>query len=330
MSSPRRQTLTLSRTDVERLVTWEDALGMAEAAYIALARGEAQPFPTVREPVALGMVGLRGAFWPDRGALGVKVSGYFLANRDAGLESHQAVVVLLDPTTGQTRAIVDGNYVTWLRTAVAGAAGSRALARTDARRILVVGNGLQAEAQVRSHALLFADRQPEFLVHTPRGDAGATKAAAFGARLAAHGIRVEAAPELDRALAAADVVITATPSTEPLFPAGWVAPGTHVTAVGADARGKRELDDKLVSASRLIADDRVQSHRFGEGQGLSDAAAARTATLGEVLAGIGVGREDDREVTIFDTTGLGLHDVAAAALALERALEHGVGTSVSF
>lgn len=321
------ETLVLARADVAELLTWEDVLEAVESTFVAIARGDARPFPTVREPIATGMIGIRGGNWPAR-ALGTKVSGFIPANREVGLDSHQAVVVLLDEHTGRPRALVDGNEVTWLRTALAGAAGTRALARADARTVVVVGNGLQAEAQIRSHSWLLAERRPRFLVHAPRDDDG-QKAAAFCARLREHGVTVEPAPHLEDALGDADVVITATPATRPFVPAGAIRPGTHVTAMGADAPGKRELDDELVAFARFVADDRTQSRLFGEGQGLSEEAAAAVVTLGEVLAGAGGDRRPD-QITIFDSTGLGLHDVATAALAVERALERGVGTSVRF
>jgi alanine dehydrogenase len=259
----------------------------------------------------------------------VKVSGFVPANREVGLESHQAVVVLLDEASGRPKAVVDGNEVTWLRTAMAGAAGTRALARADARSVLVVGNGLQAEAQVRSHAWLLKERRPRFLVHAPRDDEHGRKSAEFRARLHEHGIVVEPAEALAEALAEADVVVTATPAVEPLLHAGAVRPGTHITAMGADAPGKRELSDELVAASRLVADDPTQSRLFGEGQGLRGDAAERVTTLGEILAGDGFDRGAD-EITVFDSTGLGLHDVVTAAVAVERARERGVGTHLRF
>lgn len=273
------------------------------------------------------MVGVRGGAWPERGLLGVKVSGFFLANRREGLDSHQAVVVLQDPGSGRAHSLVDGNRVTWLRTAAAGVAGTRALARPEAHRVLVVGNGLQAEAQIRSHAWGLAARDPQFQVHAPRDDAAGTKAREFAARLDGRGIHVSPALELERALADADIVITATPSTDPVVPDAWVRPGTHITAMGADAPGKRELGDGIAARGRLVADDRIQSVRFGEGQALGE--AAELPTLGEVLAGAVPGRTQPAELTIFDSTGLGLHDIATADAAVHRARARGAGTWIT-
>lgn len=325
MTSAPNEPLLVSRAEQERLLDWAAVLPIVNESYVALARGEARLLPTIREHLTAGMLGFRGAEWPARGLLGVKLSAFFLSNRDLGLDSHQSVIVLLDPATGTLRSIVDGNHVTWIRTAIAGAAGTLALARPDARRVLVVGNGLQAEAQVRSHAWALADRSPEFLVHAPREDGA--KARDFCRRLDGHGITVQPAGDLREALAQTDVVVTATPSTEPIVRAADVQPGTHISAMGADAPGKRELDHDLVDRSVVVADDRNQCSRFGEAQWLDAERIERIATIGEVLAGIAPGRSGS-EITVFDSTGLGLHDAAVAAEALARAVAAGSGTVV--
>lgn len=324
-----QRTLLLTRAEVERLLSWENVLPVVEATFVALATKAGQLFPTVREGIPRGTLGLRSGIWSDRDLLGVKVSGFFLSNRELGLDSHQALVVLLDSATGRPNAVVDGNHVTWIRTATAGLAGTLALARPDARRVLVIGNGLQAEAQIRSHAWGLAEREPQFAVHAPRDDRDGGKARLFVERLAEHGISVSAAPDLAEALADAEIVVTATPAVAPLFAADAVQPGTHITAMGADAPGKRELDDALVRHARLVVDDHVQSVTFGEGQALRSA-HDELPTLGSVLDGAVEGRRGASEITIFDSTGLGLHDVVTADLARSLAVKAAVGTYISF
>lgn len=323
-------TLLLTRADVEGLLSWKNVLPVVESTFVALAIQAGRLFPTVRETISQGTLGLRSGIWPDRDLFGVKVSGFFLSNREHGLDSHQALVVLLDQATGRTTAIVDGNHVTWIRTAAAGLAGTLALARTDARRVLVIGNGLQAEAQIRSHAWGLVERVPQFTVHAPRDDRDGKKAQRFIERLAQHGISVSSNSDLTEALAEAEIVVTATPAMSPLFEADAIQPGTHITAMGADAPGKRELDDALVRRARLVVDDQVQSVSYGEGQALSGSTHGELITLGAVLSGAAKGRIDASDITIFDSTGLGLHDVATAGLARSLAMQAGVGTYISF
>lgn len=294
---------------------------------MAVAGGAARLFPLVREPLPNdSMFGLRSCFWPERALLGLKVSGFYAANRALGRDSHQACVLLVDPTDGHVRAVLDGNHVTWVRTAAAGAVGTRALARQDAKNLLVVGNGLQAEAQARSHAWILSDRGLRVTIHAPR-DPDGTKVADMLRRLARHGIEAEAATDLRPALAAADIVVTATPSRSPLVALEWIRPGTHVTALGSDAPGKIELDPGLVRASRVIVDDVAQARRVGEAQ--SAPADQEVTPLGAVLAGSVPGRTSEDEITIFDSTGLAIHDVITADIAVRLAEAASLGSRIA-
>ena len=298
-----------------------------EEGFMAVADGSVRLFPLVREPLPNdSMFGLRSCFWPERGLLGLKVSGFYSANRALGRDSHQACVVLVDPADGHVRAVLDGNHVTWVRTAVAGAVGTRALAREDAKTLVVVGNGLQAEAQARSHAWILSERGLQIIVHAPR-DPDGSKAAEMQRRLGRHGIEAEAATDLRQALATADIVVTATPSRSPIVAQEWIRPGTHVTALGSDAAGKIELDPGLVRTSRLIVDDVAQARRVGEAQ--SAQADEYVTPLGAVLAGSSPGRTSEGEVTIFDSTGLAIHDVITADIALRRAEAASLGSRIA-
>jgi alanine dehydrogenase len=311
--------LVLGHSAVEQLLSLDEVVTLVRDSYIALARGEARLFPLVREQLDTALFGLRSAYWGQSNLLGLKASGYFPENAEHGRPNHQACIVLLSPHTGLPRAFLDGNQITLIRTAAVGALGTSLLSRPDARRILVIGNGHQAEAQIRSHAALLADRNPEFSVIAPRDDAIGTKVAAFARRLAEGGLSVAVGRSLAGALADADIVVTATPSREPLVHQAGVAPGTHFTAIGSDTPGKRELDPKLVLDALLVVDDRAQSERFGESQGL-DRDPETVVTIGEVLDGRAEGRRSNDEITVFDSTGIGLHDIVTAEFVCGKAL----------
>jgi ornithine cyclodeaminase len=318
--------LLLGQRDVENLLEFDAVMEVVREAYLALAEHQARLFPLVREPLDGAMFGLRSAYWSTRGLLGLKSSGYYPDNAQVGEPNHQATIVLVSPTSGKPRAIVDGNHVTLMRTAAAAALGSGLLARPDARRILVIGNGHQARAQLRSHHHVFAARAPQLSVFAPRDDDAATKGNSFAVRLAEDGLSVAVEHDLSTAVRGADVVVTATLARAPLFEAGLATPGTHVTAVGSDSPGKRELDEALIRAARVVVDDTVQSRRFGESQGLDD---VEFVEIGDVLRSKSRGRRGPDEITVFDTTGIGLHDVVTAELAVQNALEAGVGTWIS-
>ncbi len=316
--------VVLSRSELEGILDFDSVREGVEQAFIAIAHGEARLFPLVREALPNdSMFGLRSCLWEARGLLGLKLSGYYAGNRRLGRDSHQACVLLVDPTDGSVRAMLDGNHVTWVRTAVAGAVGTLALARSDARSVLIVGNGLQAEAQARSHAWILRDRDPRFTVHAPRDTDGSTTRQ-FVDRLHAHGIAATATSDLASGVARADIVVTATPSRTPLIREDWVALGTHITAMGSDAPGKIELDPHLTRSARLVVDDVAQARRVGEAQS-RDSDTDITA-LGLVIAGAAPGRTSDDEVTVFDSTGLAIHDVVTADTAVRAAEAAGLGS----
>jgi alanine dehydrogenase len=319
--------LVLGHAAVDSLLTFDDVLEVVRDAFVALSAGEAQLFPMVRESLDDAFFGLRSAYWPSQKLLGLKTSGYFPANKTRGEPSHQASIVLVSPESGKPRAFLDGNQITQIRTAAAGVLGTSLLARTDARRILVIGNGHQAEAQIISHHKHLAERQPTFSVVAPRDDDAASKGRAFARRLAEKDVPVTVHRSLREAVSQAEIVITATPAREPLLQLEFVSPGTHITAMGSDTPGKRELDKRLVKAARVVVDDRAQSERYGECQDLDE--PVDVAVLGDLIAGRTMGRQNDEEITVFDSTGIGLHDVVTAELAFRQALAVGAGAWIT-
>lgn len=146
-----RNVRILSGSDLAGLLTLADVVPAVEAAYLAASRQDALLYPVVREPLQAsgGVFGIKSGYWPDHGTLGLKVAGYWPGNKKAGLENQQATVVLVDPGTGVPTAILDGNFIT-IRTTAAGAIGLRYLAQADSATALIVGTGVQAEAQRRA------------------------------------------------------------------------------------------------------------------------------------------------------------------------------------
>jgi alanine dehydrogenase len=304
----------VSDTDVRERLDFAELVGEIETAHVALAHGEARLFTIVRESLAGGDVfGIKSGSWLARGLLGLKQGGYWPNNRALGMPSHQSIVCLFDPTTGRLNAVVEATTLTALRTA---AATSIAAKRLAARwtTALVIGVGQQAEAQARALAWTF----PGIGIQchdAHRTDA--TRAASLADRLQRDGLEAKAAPRLREAIQEAHMIVTATPSQTPLFPSSWLQMGTHVSAVGADTRGKRELDARLLATAKVVVDDWGQSRNIGEcqyGDCLRD--GVRPSTLGEVLAGIRPGRESSEEITVFDATGLAIQDLVAAQLSL--------------
>ncbi|MFN4193788.1 MAG: iminosuccinate reductase BhcD [Tabrizicola sp.] len=309
---------------IASLVSPEDAFRAVEACFAAMARGDACNFPVVREALGEGrQYGFKSGLDRAAGQLGVKAGGYFPGNAEKGLINHQSSVLLFDPDTGRPLAMVGGNLLTALRTAAASALAIDRLARPEAEVLGIVGAGHQAGFQLRAAARVRRFRRviawnphPEML---PR----------LGAVAAELGLPFEAVP-LER-MRDADVVITITSSPTASLMAAHVSPGTHLSCMGTDTRGKQEVDPALVAGASVFTDEVAQSVTIGEAQhavaaGLVDAAAI--IPLGDVLIGAHGGRLSANEITLFDGTGVGLQDLAVAAVAVDRARERGLGIEV--
>lgn len=303
------------------LVTPEDAFAAVEACFAAMARGDAYNFPVVREALGEGrQYGFKSGLDRAGGQLGVKAGGYFPGNAARGIINHQSTVFLFDPETGRPTAMVGGGLLTALRTAAASAISIARLARPDARVLGIVGAGHQAGFQLRAAARVRKfDRVVAWNLHPDM----LPKLGAIAAEL---GLPFEAV-ELPR-MTEADVIITITSSPAASLMSSHVRAGTHLACMGTDTKGKQEVEPALLSRATVFTDEVAQSVSIGEAQHAVAAGlmtAADVTPIGEVLIGAHPGRKSADEITLFDGTGVGLQDLAVAAMALRRAEEQGLG-----
>lgn len=309
---------------IAQLVSAEDSFKAVEACFASMARGDAYNFPVVREALGEGrQYGFKSGLDRAGAMLGVKAGGYFPGNSERGMINHQSSVFLFDPDTGRPQAMVGGNLLTALRTAAASAISIDRLARKDARVLGIVGAGHQAGFQLRAAA---KTRRFERVIAWNLHPDMLPKLGAVSAEL---GLPFEAV-DLPR-LREADVIITITSSPAASLMAVHVSPGTHLACMGTDTKGKQEVDPALVAAARVFTDEVAQSITIGEAQhavaaGTLDASAI--TPLGDVLIGRDPGRRSADEITLFDGTGVGLQDLAVAAVAVTRARERGLGIEV--
>ncbi len=306
------------------LVSPDDAFAAVEATFAAMARGEAYNFPVVREALGEGrQYGFKSGLDRAGGQLGVKAGGYFPGNAARGIINHQSTVFLFDPETGRPTAMVGGGLLTALRTAAASAISIDRLARKDAKVLGMVGAGHQAGFQLRAAARV---RQFDKVIAWNLHPDMLPKLGAIAAEL---GLPFEAVG-LEH-MVEADVIITITSSPAASLLSAHVADGTHLACMGTDTVGKQEVEPALLGRASVFADEVAQSVSLGEAQhavaeGLVDASAI--TPLGEVLTGAHPGRVSDGEITLFDGTGVGLQDLAVAAMAVRRAEERGQGIRV--
>jgi ornithine cyclodeaminase/alanine dehydrogenase-like protein (mu-crystallin family) len=307
-----------------------DAMG---AVLGALARGEAQmPLRSMlRGEGSGGILGLMPAF---RGGevpvYSLKAVCVFPANPAVGLDAHQGIVTLFDGATGRPTAILNASAVTAIRTAAVSGLATRLLAREDARRLAILGSGVQAASHL--DAMLAVRALESISVYSPNLE----RASAFVERsAAAHpGVAIELAPGAREALEGADIVVTATNAHEPVLERAWLAPGTHVNAVGASLRTHREIDVATVAAAELFTDSRESiANEAGEFQlAISEGAIAGPehvrALIGELVNGEHEGRSGAGALTLFRSLGIAVEDLAAAELAVANARRAGAGTEV--
>ena len=232
------------------------------------------------------------------GAMGAKLVTFYPHN--VGVHTHHALIVMLKPETGEPLAVMDGRLITEMRTAAASAVATQHLARKNARVLGLIGSGVQAGSHLA--ALRHVRSFQEVRVWSPRN------APAFAQK---HGVKAVASAE--QAARGADVVVVAASSTTPILEGHWLAPGTHVNAIGATRPNWRELDDQLVTTARVFVDSREAATRES---GDVIAAKSEVTEIGAVVAGTAPGRRNEQEITLFKSVGVAVEDVAAAALVL--------------
>jgi ornithine cyclodeaminase len=294
-----------------------DALEPAFAAYTT---GAAE-LPTVIHldvPEASGEIHVKAGHLHGAPSYAVKVASGFYADDPPAIDG---MVLVFDARTGAPVAILlDGGYLTDLRTGAAGGVAARHLAPTRVSTVAVVGTGAQARMQVEALAVV-RPGIAEVRVWGRRHDRAASAAEDI-ARIVPDA-SVGAVGSVEEGVTGADVVVTCTAAHEALVMDPWIEAGTLVTAVGSDGEGKQELDPALLRrADLVVVDSRPQAERLGELQHAPDL-ADRSVELGEICAGTAQGRTDDRQIIVCDLTGVGVQDVAAANAVLANVGDRG-------
>jgi len=322
-------TLVLSRTDVLELLSLPECIDAVEGAFRLHAEGRSLG-PGVLSVHATGggfhikAAGLVG----ERSYFAAKTNANFADNpRQWGLPTIQGTIVLADAANGTPLAIMDSGSVTALRTGAATAVAAKFLARPDARTATVVGCGVQGELQLAAVATVLPLRRIMLVdIDHARAEELAERAAGR------HGVELEPVKDLRAAVRESDVCVTCTTSRRALLGARDIAPGTFIAAVGADNPEKQELEPSLLASATLVVDVLHQCAEIGE---LHHALAAGVLTrervhaeLADVVTGRRPGRTRPDEITIFDSSGTALQDVAAAVAVYEKAGASGRGTVV--
>ncbi|MDA1257827.1 MAG: ornithine cyclodeaminase family protein [Chloroflexi bacterium] len=326
--------LLLSRSDVQKLLPMSKAIDVVEGAFSELANGTAEmPDRTViTDDEVGGWIAYMPAYLGSSGALGVKAVTVYKANpAKHNLPTTLATIIVQDQQTGRTVAVMDGGYLTAVRTGAVSGVATKHLARADASVAGILGSGVQARTQVTGMAaarnlktvLAFSldpeDRRREF-------------AESLSEEI---GVEVRLAGSTQEVLAESDIVALATTAPNPIVEAGWWKPGTHINSVGSHAPGVRELDTASIQRSKVICDQKQACLIEAGDIMIPIQEGAYTADdihgeLGAVINGTTPGRENDQEITLFKSVGLAIQDLSCARLVYDLAVENGVGTEFEF
>lgn len=319
--------LFVNEPGVRELLTMRECIPLMRDALISHAKGDVVlPLRTkVRLPDGSGVLGLMPGYLGEPESFGLKVVTVMPGNHGTQFDSHQGVVMLFGVKHGEPLAIVDATAITAIRTAAASAAATDALANSDAGDLALIGSG----AQARTHLAAMNSVRPLRRVRVwSRTRANAERFAREESERS--GLEIEVSENAKDAVRDSDIVCTTTAAREPVLSGEWLAPGTHVNAVGACFSTSRELDTETVRRARFFTDSRESCENEAGDFLLARAEGAIDDThllgeLGEVLLGKVPGRVSHDDITVFESLGIAIEDLAAAYFIHRHAVETGAG-----
>jgi len=307
----------LSDQDISKVLTMDDALEVVERSFKIEAEGGAIMPPKIYLDLPMYKGDFRAMPAYIDGSAGIKWVSVYPDNYKSGLPTVAAVLLLCDPNNGLPLALMDGTFITGLRTGAAGGIAVKYLARRNSSVVGIIGAGTQARTQLVAINKVLSKIEDVKVFSIP-ADTSYIYAEQMKKQL---NLNIHSVETIEEA-ADADIVITTTPSRQPILMKKHIKPGTHINAIGADAEGKQELDPEILKVSKIVIDNLEQSCHSGEiNVPLSKSQLTIEdlhGTVGEVIANMKPGRENDDEITVFDSTGLAIQDMICAKLVYEK------------
>lgn len=324
--------LVLSQRDVEDLLPMGECVDVMQAALSATARGDAVlPLrQMVWMPDRSGMIGLMPGFLGEPKSLGLKIVSIFPRNEGTEYDSHQGVVMLFDTEHGTPLVVMDASAITAIRTAAVSGSATRALSHSEAGDLAILGSGVQASTHLEAMATVRTLRRVRVWSRDPAHARG------FAERHSSKApVPIEPMASAEAAVRNADLICTTTSAQEPIVRGEWLAPGSHLNAVGACFPKTRELDTEAVARAKVYVDRRESAlHEAGdllipmqEGRLTADHVVGE---LGDLFLGRVPGRTGSTEITLFKSLGIAIEDLAAAHHVLRKAIAAGRGASLRF
>jgi alanine dehydrogenase len=326
------ETLLLKQSEIKELSNMKEIIGYVETAYSVHAQRKVQ-MPAKKYLFFKkydGDLRVMPCFIRGLDQAGVKNVNVHPNNiRKYNLPTVMGLIELIDPKTGFPVAVMDGTWITNMRTGAAGGVATKYLAREDSEILGLVGAGVQALTQLLAIKEVMDIKEVKVSCRT------CTHRESFAQMITEnYGVNATAVDTIKEAVVGSDVISTTTPSRTPIVRRKWVADGTHINAMGADAPGKQELESHLLEKAKIFIDCWDQASHSGEiNIPVHEELIRRSdisATIGQVVTGDKPGRESDKEITVFDSTGLAVQDVVTAWNIHQKALEMGIGQKINF
>lgn len=326
------KTLILTNEEVGSLLNMKDAIHSVEQAYRIYAQKQLvqPPIMSIDIPEHQGELDIKTCYSKVEETISIKsASGYWNNVIDYSMPNLFATIILLDSKTGFPLCIMEGSLITSYRTGAAGGLSAKILARGDSKKVALIGTGNQARMQIK--AIAEVTNIEVVKVWSPSKNEMQLYKKDVERDLK---LSVQICDTPKETVIDADIIVTATPGKSAIVQDAWVKAGAHIIAVGADMVGKQELDTKLFKRAKVFVDSLNQCLERGEIRNAVISGdivpEAIHAELGEVILGTKTGRTSEEELTIFDTTGMGIQDNALSTMLYKKALELGIGTTIDF
>jgi alanine dehydrogenase len=322
--------LLLSEKQVQGLIDIDELIRALEQAHIQYSTGKAVmpvrlvvPLPQIQ-----GRITSMPAYLNEDKALGMKVVTYFQENPKQNLPAILATIMLFSAASGKMIAVIDGVFITAIRTACASALATQALANPGTVKLGILGAGVQARAHIQ--ALARVRKLKQIKIFSPSGVSAAT---IKGDMEKTRALSIEVAQSAEAVVRDSDLLVTVTTAKEPIIKPDWLKPGVHINAIGSHRPDLREIDGLTLSKAKVVVDSReaIMAECGDILLALKEKSVGENvihAEVGEVLAGTKAGRSNANEITLYKSVGIAIQDVAAAQLVYQKALERNVGTNV--
>lgn len=325
--------LIINKEQIETIIDMNDVIEADEKAYSYKCDNKAELFPIVTHSFEDGVseFDIKSGSMDGAGIFGMKLVSAFEGNDKYDLPRLTGTILVFDRETGMLKSMMDGGLITNMRTGAAGAVGCKYLARPESEVLLLVGTGAQGpvllDATLRvmkniKKILVCNPRSPqkvEGFIETVKNDLNIS-------------IPMEAVTDLESATRIADIILTAVPSRTGVINSDWVKPGTHLSCIGSDMEGKQELEIALMGRAKVFCDDLTQVINVGECEKAVKEGILKKediTEIGDVILGNASGRDNDQQITIFDSTGIGLQDLMVASTVTKVAFDKGLGTKMN-